>query len=83
MPNGMTGGENPSHTSNFSPSAPLGHLPHQREAFALHNSLINPNLLFVQWDGGVVGLGLVCNRADGLSFHTIGRMIPKQVYITL
>ena len=44
MPNGMTGGENSRDTSSFSPSAPSGHLPHQREAFALTNSPINPNL---------------------------------------
>ena len=32
MPNGMTEGENSRDTSSFSPSAPSGHLPHQREA---------------------------------------------------
>ena len=48
MLNGMTGGENSRDTSSFSPSAPSGHLPHQREAFALTNNPINPNSLLEQ-----------------------------------
>jgi len=43
MPNGMTGGENSRDTSSFSPSAPSGHLPHQREAIALTNAAPNSN----------------------------------------